>query len=595
MRFSFFCILFITLHAIAFGCKEIKIYNQMQFDAAVERINKGEEMHLRLASGLFYLKESIQAKAPLSIKGDGTLITCYTDSYGSMDVVKTTATHNIYKVKTSFTVYPLFYAKDGRLLHVSESVIDSVGVNYIEGGIIAPEDYSSGVKVQIPISNNLKHLKNKTFAHAFGYFDSGWTVVNFSLERSDDKYFYCTTLNNCATKNYEYDSKVYKKPVRYVIYNVEVKPGAIYYDQNYLYVPKSLDEVYCLMRSNINRQEPNITTYADITLNGVQFVGFDGIKVYSNESSVCDIRKCHFQNSLGSALSIDKKTGQNLREANVNHCTFENCSQYNDMVVMLNSTYDGGSRINMQDCTITRYKEGIVGYKNPREAIHVNGNIALKDNVVYNSCRDHFFTNKGVIHVNGNVLYNTDEFNSNADRNFSSDWGLIYCNHIFKDTREALNNTTHRILLENNLLYGAYAYGGDARGIFIDDGRGDVQCKNNIILNTQLYSMDSRNVKLTDASSIRNRFDGNVIASKYRLAAGNAISGSDTPVVNGNFLLAEQENVIFGVRTEMEDVRLDSDVKCSLYNGKIHVSNDLFRLLKKKAAWKSVRRYVGKM
>lgn len=595
MRFSLFCILFITFHAIASGRKEIKIFSQMQFDSAIERINKGEEMHLRLASGLFYLKESIQAKAALSIKGDGTTITCYTDSYRPTDVVKTTATHNIYKVKTNLMVYPLFFTKDGRLLHISESVIDSVSVNYIEGSIIAPEDYSSGVKVQIPISNNLKHLKNKTFAHAFGYFDSGWTVVNFSLERSDDKYFYCTTLNNCSTNNYEYDCRVYKKPVRYVIYNVELKPGAIYYDENYLYVPKSSGEVCCLMRSNINRQEPNITTYADITLNGVQFVGFDGIKVYSNESSVCDIQKCNFQNSLGYALSIDKKTGQNVHEANVSHCTFENCSQYSDMIVMLKSTYDGGNSIIMRDCTITRYKEGIVGYKNARGTVYVNGNITLAGNVVYNSCRDHFFLDKGVIKVDGNVLYNTDVYYSNADRNLSSDWGLIYCNHIFKDTQDALSNMTHKILLKKNLLYGAYAYGGDARGIFIDDGRGDVRCDENIILNTQSYSMDSRNVKLTEASSNRNRYERNVVASRYRLEAGKAVSDSDVPVTSENFLLAEQENVTSGVRTENEDVRLEAEVNCSLYNGQIHVSNDLYRLLKKSAAWKNVRRYVGKL
>ena len=75
-------------------------------------------------------------------------------------------------------------------------------------------------------------------------------------------------------------------------------------------------------------------------------------------------------------------------------------------------------------------------------------------------------------------------------------------------TKSALDNKIHHILLENNLIYGAYAYGRDARGIFIDDGRGDVTCNNNVILNTQSFSIDSRNVKRHDASSVRVRYKG---------------------------------------------------------------------------------------
>ena len=569
------------------------IKSQEQFDQAVDLINEGKEMHLRLASRHFYLKGGIQAKAPLSIKGKNATINCCTDSYGGKDVVRTTATHHVYRLKMPLTIYPLFYEPNGDLLRVSESVIDSIGVNHVEGEIIVPNDYSAGVQIQIPVSSNLIHLKNKTFTNAFGYIDSGWGVVNFSLERSDGKYFYCTTLNNCSTKNYEYDRKVYKKPVRYVIYNAEQKLGAIYYDKDYLYVPKTVEEVCCVSRKDICHQEPHIKTYSDITLDGIRFVGFDGIEVHSNENSICKIHNCHFQNSLGAALSIDKKTGLDVREANVSSCTFDNCSLYNDMVVMLSSsTYDGGDCINMRDCTVARYNDGRIGYKNPQGAVYVSGNIILTDNVVYNSCRDHFFLVKGHITATNNVLFNTDEFNAHLQRNFSSDWGLVYCNHIFKDTQEALDNTTHRILLEKNLLYGAFAYGKDARGIFIDDGRGDVECVDNVVLNTQIYSIDARDSKLMEASSVRNRYEGNIVTSRYRLAAGASVTGDNIPLICANRLLTDNENVTANVQTKEKDIQLALDTKCSLYEGKIYVKKELYRVLKRNLGRKCMKRAV---
>ena len=121
-----------------FGVEETRINTQAQFDAAIERINKGEEMHLNLASRRFLLNGSINAKSPLSIVGNGATITSLSDTYSPKEAYKVTETHVVYRIKKPLSLFPLFFDDKGDLYRVSESVIDSVGVNYAEGYFVVP-------------------------------------------------------------------------------------------------------------------------------------------------------------------------------------------------------------------------------------------------------------------------------------------------------------------------------------------------------------------------------------------------------------------------------------------------------------------------
>ena len=577
-----------------FGVEETRINTQAQFDAAIERINKGEEMHLNLASRRFLLNGSINAKSPLSIVGNGATITSLSDTYSPKEAYKVTETHVVYRIKKPLSLFPLFFDDKGDLYRVSESVIDSVGVNYAEGDFVVPEGFSAGSQLQIPIPKYLKHLKNKVFSDAFGYFDCGWQVINFKLSRSDNKYFYCSTLNACSTKNFQFDKKTYKKPIRFVIYNAELKRNSIFYDKEFLYVPKSIGQLNCINRVDIYKQTPTLTTQSDIILDDLKFMGFDGIRVVSNANNKCEITNCHFQNCIGYALMIQKKGDTNLETAKVDKCTFINCAVQNDHIVRLFGTYTGRTSVSLSNCTITRYRDGVVMYKNSVGSVSVDGDVSISRNVMYNSPRGHLFLKRGEIIVTENFLYNSDTFNSAYDRNICSDWGLIYCNHIFSDTESALNNSDNKILLERNLLYGAYSYGNQARGIYIDDGRGDVECRDNVILNTQSYSIDSRNVTLTDASSARNQYIGNIVTSRYQLFAGPAVNGKNKPVTHGNILLDPRENVTSGIGIVKEDSRFDIDTDCSFKDGKVLVSRALYKKIKKSPAWRSNKKYVGK-
>jgi hypothetical protein len=145
-------------------------------------------------------------------------------------------------------------------------------------------------------------------------------------------------------------------------------------------------------------------------------------------------------------------------------------------------------------------------------------------------------------------------------------------------------------VLRNNFLCSAYAYGGDARGIFIDDGRGDVICEGNVILNMQWYSMDSRDVKLIDAASIRNRYDGNIVSTRYRLVGGKDVKGENVPVLNENILLCPMKNQKHNVNIKSDDIQLDYDTSVFCMDKKITVSQKVYELLRKKPVWEEIKR-----
>lgn len=590
--------IFITISILAFpfhiiAMEVTQINTQEQFDAAVERINKGEAMHLNLASRHFLLKGSINAKSSLAIWGNGATIMSLSDTYSPKEAYKITESHVVYRIKKPLSLFPLFFDDKGNFYRVSESVDDNIGVNHAERDFIVPEGLSAGSQLQIPIPENLKQLKNKTFSNAFGYFDCGWQVINFSLDRSDNKYFYCSTLNACSTNNFQFDKKTYKKPIRFVVYNAELKLGSIFYDNGYLYVPKDIGDLNCICRANVYKQIPSLTTRSDFVLDGVSFMGFDGIRVISDAKNKCEITNCHFQYSIGYALMIQKKGETNLETAKVDKCSFINCAVQNDHIVRIYGAYTGGTCVSLSNCTLSRYNDGVIMYKNSVGSVFADGNVSISRNVMYNSPRGHLFLKQGRIFVVDNVFYNTDDFNARYERNICSDWGMIYCNHLYKDTESALSDTTNKIVIERNLIYGAYSYGNQARGIYIDDGRGDVECRNNVILNTQSFSIDSRNAKLTDASSARNKFIGNIVTSRYQLASGPAVKGKDRPASRGNTILDSRENVTSGVDILEDDSRFEIDSECYFKDGKVWVSHDLYKKLRRSPAWRSINKHVG--
>lgn len=567
------------------------ITNQKQFDAAVNCINRGKKMNIYLAGKTFVLKEQVKATAPLYIRGRNATITCFTESFDRKSAIREEGGYYVFIPKSNIGPYSLFYDKKGNIIGVAESVDKTTRVNLCDEVLAESNSLNKGTVVKLPIPAYLGHLKNRTFPQAFGYFDCGWQTVNIIVDKSDDDYFYGKTINKCRTGNFSYDKKSYKKKIRYVIYNAEKRAGEIYYDNKSLYVPQSVGGVYVVTCGNYNKPTPNMVVSSDFSIKGVEIVGFGGIEVSSPSSALCAFVDCRFKNSLSSALRINRIKDTTVKEIIVSRCAFIDCSILTDYIIDLRSPFDGGNQIRMSNCLLTRNSNDRNPYKNPDGGIGITGNAIVTNNVVYNTPRCHLYFNGGVIEARGNVLYNTDRFNALVERNLSSDLGMVYCNHIYSEAEKALANTKHSIQLKENLIYGARAYGGDARGIFIDDGRGDVVCKDNIILNTQIYSIDSRNAYQPGAS-VRNKYERNIVSSHYRLESGNAVIGDNTPTINKNIVLTSKPNVVSNVRKEVEDVVLDVAATSTCEKGKITVTEELYKIMKQSPAWRDIKRYV---
>ena len=184
------------------------------------------------------------------------------------------------------------------------------------------------------------------------------------------------------------------------------------------------------------------------------------------------------------------------------------------------------------------------------------------------------------------------------DRNLSSDLGLVYVNHFTNDAGIAIDNTQNIVLLENNLMYGAYAYGNDARGIFIDDGRGDVACRNNVVLDCQRYSIDSRDARsYVPTSSVRNSLENNYLGTPFRLAAGEGVPEKDRPRQSGNVMLTDGQNIITRTKDELDQDNgiVIRDARAITKGDKVAISRIVKKAIRRTGVYKKNRgRFVLK-
>ena len=528
------------------------IRNQEEFDAYMKKAQAGEAVDISLAKGEYVLKNSVIAKAAFSIHGNGATITYANEKYSPEDAVRRTRDHYICKLKEPIPVFSLFIDENGEILPVSESVQDDIRVNTCEQ-IEGEYNSKAGAELKIPIARNLSGLANKVFSKAYGYFDCAWKEMDFRITGSDDNYFNVITLQSCNTGNFNYEKKSYKNDIRYVIFNAEPKAGSIYYDDEFIYIPTSCKKVEVISNDAWGKNTPTIDCRSSVSLSGLTFRNFNGISVTSPSDCACSISDCEFINTLSYALRVNKLSGDATVPVLINGCRFVHCSVLCNNVVRLSSKAERRNCFEMRDCEINRYDDNFVGYKNCTGALVVSADAVVDNCRIWNTPRDHVFIDRGSVTVRNCVLYNTEQFNSLRDRNLSSDLGLIYVNHFTNEADKAINNNENIALIENNLLFGACAYGKDARGIFIDDGRGDVTCKNNIVLDCQRYSIDSRDAKsYIKTSSIRNRLENNYLGSPFRLAAGEGVPEKDRPSLSGNILLTDKENIITRVKDNID-------------------------------------------
>ena len=567
------------------------VRTQEEFDAYMKKAQSGEPIDISLTKGIYVLKSPIIARAPFSINGNGATITHANDRYTCEDAVRRTADHYICKLKNQIPVFSLFVDGKGNILPVSESVQEDIRVNMCEQ---IDGEYSSkpGAELKIPIARNVKGLANKKFLNAYGYFDCAWSEMDFRITGSDDKYFNVITLQNCNTGNFNYEKKAYKNEIRYVIFNAEPKAGCIFYDDEYIYIPTSYNEVEVISNDAWGKNTPAIDCRSSVSLSNLTFKNFNGISVTSPSAWACNISNCKFLNTLSYALRVNKLTSAEQIPVRISGCRFVHCSVLCHNVVSLSSAKENRNCIEMSNCEIKRYDDTYVGYKNCTGALVVSADATVDNCRIWNTPRCHVYINRGMVTVKNCTLYNTQQFNSFKDRNLSSDLGLVYVNHFTNDAGIAIGNTQNIVLLENNLLYGAYAYGNDARGIFIDDGRGDVTCKNNVVLDCQRYSIDSRDARsYVPTSSIRNSLENNYLSTPFRLAAGEGVPEKDRPTHYSNVMLTDGQNIITRTKNELDQDNgiVILDAQAITKGDKVAISRNVKKAIRRTGVYKKNR------
>ena len=149
----------------------------------------------------------------------------------------------------------------------------------------------------------------------------------------------------------------------------------------------------------------------------------------------------------------------------------------------------------------------------------------------------------------------------------------------------AILNKVHKVLNDGCISFGPYANSKDARGVMIDNGRGDVRCRGNVVLDCQCYSLDARDAKkLVSISSIRNVFEDNILGSRYRLQGGMGLMEKDKPVSKGNILLGEYNNK-FNDNSCIESTNIVIPAEMYWEDNKIYMDSYIYNYLTNKPSY----------
>lgn len=531
-----------------------RISSQEEFDRMIDRVLYGESIDEHIAPGVYTLKKDVIATGALRLKGKNVTITGNNEIVSQDETIGEEGDFDIYRITTDIPDFSLFLDEQQNIIPVSESVETETMVNLCSA-VDGEYARKPGLPLRITTDCHKPIIKITEKSCAYGYFDCGWSVINFSVKSQGGQHLYIETLNSTNTKDFNYEKRFYKNEIRYVLFNAEKKEGCIYYDNQYLYVPKKYKKL-CIIR-NTHKQVPSIYVKSDFEMSGITFMNFNGIKVESPTSSSCRFKNCKFLNTLGSTITIKKINDSALVPATIENCRFQYCSIYSGNVISITTEHSGKNCIYIKKCIISRYDNTPLMYKNAAGCVFLNGDVEISDCRIYNTPRCHLYLAEGHIIAHNNILYNEQQFNKYKHRNLSSDFGIIYCDHFTNNSKIAIENKSNIIRLERNILYDAYAYGNDARGIMIDDGRGDVSCIQNIIHNTGAYSIDSRECKnFIGTSSIRNVFLKNIVDTKYRIQGGEKLSKNDLPITKQNLIVGNVKTIHSNILEMSPDISL---------------------------------------
>lgn len=550
------------------------VQTQIEFNDLLNKASHKQEIDAYLKPGIYIVDESQSIYTKFNLKGNSASIKQRNKIFTKADAVKETLTHYICPAE-NINEFSLFIDDTGNIIPVSEEVDSQSKINFVTSDIISIENdsaqYINHIKIKIP--DNLSHLKNRTFEKSFGYIDSWWTAPTFLLSHSDSIYFYCNLSQRRERSQYNAyingEKFQYNQNISCVIYNIEPKESMLFFDKEYIYIPKKYDRIEIIDSNN----KPLFITQddAEVKFEGINIVNSSSVFQAGKNTSSINLLNCNFHNILKQAF--DTRYKSNLKNLNLVGCRFSNCA-FLDGIPLINISAPECVG-NIANCIFNQYESGFCFYKNTAQNIYIVHckKFEITRNLFFNAPRGGLFLLNGKIEVVSNEFFNNSIFNSYPYRNFSRDAGAIYCSRLYDDSRIKDDNP-NQILLKLNKIHDFYGK-GDVRGIFIDDGRGDVTCYGNLIYNGQSYSIDSRVTKTDCYSSIRNKYQFNILAYPYRLTYGDSLVAKDRPIISHNILLfkdkeykattpAQTDINISNFEINSKDVKIDDNIWMTL-------------------------------
>lgn len=375
----------------------------------------------------------------------------------------------------------------------------------------------------------------------FGFLEANWTTiffkltgtkVNVTIDNILHDYFIAEVMRtDMGSDNYIIDSDpnyLYKNAGynQYILFNFPSETQ-IWYDSSFLYIPNGIGSVEVVDGVFSNDKSTNYFIQAQVKaryeISGIKFKNFTNCLRFnapSQNDATNDpvvITNCNFENILGFAINMKLgSTPNNLTKKEksiISGCTFINCAYTNFSSIYINgiNTSDNGSNVTncyntgivwaeINNCYCKNYSDDVCHYKNSKyPQIWMKCiDAVMKDCEVVNFPRVLIqIASRGTITVKGCHAWNTDRF-LGLKRNLQLDAGLIYVSG--QDSYSSLgepDDPRNVVVIDGCVVHGNRMVGGSAgngRGIYIDDGRGNVTTRNCIVYDICGYSYDSRRV-----------------------------------------------------------------------------------------------------
>lgn len=437
------------------------------------------------------------------------------------------------RLRNPLDKYCTFQTAEGKALLLGDTgyLNDSLQTNISDAAIELVDSVKKVARIKLPPELGfLKNRKQEFFKRSQLCYKAQWSDCYRDILYSDSLYLYFT-LNDWLMKEWNsYVANMYlwtktnhRNPPYQPFFVTNIKgwgrDDAVFYDDKYLYVPKSVKQVHVCRYGEFMRLQ---NSRAEVIVSGFNFIGsrlaeyieswggrnfttgYGLIKCLN--SANLSLRQCIFSNMGGEVVTFS-----NAQNVKVSDCRFYD--NYNDGMV---ETYGNNHLLAFTNNRINNPKKVLTH----RMGISLNNTsgVLIAENEVANISRS--FVIIGVsdsIIIRNNLLYTTPNVSRHPVRNFSSDTGaLVYSWGNSPFTLQG--NVVHD--LPANLHY---------TGVMVDNGTGKAIIQGNLMFNIgdeAVYCWKNGGVSHSNAG---NRLDSNILLGTVnyggydKKAADNAV------------------------------------------------------------------------